>query len=65
MFVLQLICNFKEVPQRLVTDSEEKEEWSPVRDIRLRTEERGLKVWVPRLCEHWLSLQPALDEVLD
>lgn len=65
MFVLQLACNFKEVPSRLITEGEGGEEWSPLRDIRSRGEERGGKPWVARLCEHWLSMQPALDDVLD
>lgn len=50
MFVLQLTCSFKEVPARLVTEGEERDEWSPVRDIRLKGEERGVLSWVPRLC---------------
>ena len=50
MFVLQLACSFKEVPSRLVSEGEGGEEWSPVRDIRLRGEERGGRPWVHRLC---------------
>lgn len=37
----------------------------PVRDVRLRGESEAKSLWVYRLAEHWLSLQPNIEEVLD
>jgi hypothetical protein len=37
----------------------------PVRDVRLRGEPEVNSLWVYRLAEHWLSLQPNIEEVLD
>lgn len=36
MFALQLTCNFKEVPARLVSEDVERQDFLPFRDIRLK-----------------------------
>ena len=38
IFALQLTCNFKEVPSRLISELKTKEGFMPVRDIRLKNE---------------------------
>jgi hypothetical protein len=60
MFALQLLCNFREVPVRLVSANPTPEEFVPSRDIRLKDEQPGETIWVFRLSEYWLSLQPSL-----
>jgi hypothetical protein len=36
-----------------------------VRDIKLKNDKEEPSLWVYRLAEHWLSMQPNIEEVLD
>lgn len=61
MFALQLTCSFEEVPARLISEVAEAQGFQPVRDMRLKGEAEGPSLWVYRLAEHWLSMQPNIE----